>query len=136
MSRENVQLVRRVYEAIARGDSDSVLAAYDPEIELDFSRTEGVTVLTQGIYIGHEGLRTADREWHEVWVSLDFECDELIDAGEQVVAVVTVRGRGRESGAEAEMVLYGVWTIDNGKIVRVEWHPTREQALEAAGLLP
>jgi hypothetical protein len=30
MSQENVEVVRRVYEAVARGDSEAVLALYDP----------------------------------------------------------------------------------------------------------
>src|SRR5918992_184524 len=38
MSRENVEIVRRVYEAAARRDSATVLALYDPEVELDNSR--------------------------------------------------------------------------------------------------
>ena len=41
MSRVNVEIVRRVYDAIARGDTATVLAAYDPEIE--WERTSRTT---------------------------------------------------------------------------------------------
>jgi ketosteroid isomerase-like protein len=37
MSQENVELVRRVYDAAARRDAATVLALYDPEVELDNS---------------------------------------------------------------------------------------------------
>nr|MBA2763288.1 hypothetical protein [Thermoleophilaceae bacterium] len=38
MSQENVEIVRQVYEAVARGDSAGVLALYDEEVELDATR--------------------------------------------------------------------------------------------------
>ena len=38
MSQENVELVRGIYDAVARRDSESVLALYDPEVEWDMSR--------------------------------------------------------------------------------------------------
>jgi ketosteroid isomerase-like protein len=48
---------------------------------------------------------------------------------------VTVRGRGRASGIEVEARSgAAVWTMREGKIVRVVWFPTRAEALEAAGL--
>ncbi len=74
MSRENVEIVRGVYEAIAQGDPMAVLAAYDPEVEWDFSQ-------------GPLGRSVEDH------------CDELIDAGDKVVSVVTSTGTGRASGA-------------------------------------
>jgi hypothetical protein len=46
--------------------------------------------------------------------------DELIDAGEDVVVVVSARARGRASGAKVEgFTGAGVWTIRDGKIIRV-----------------
>ena len=59
--------------------------------------------------------------------------EELFAADEQVISILTVRGRGRASGAEVELAHNaGVWTIRDGKIVRLVWFPTREEALEAA----
>jgi ketosteroid isomerase-like protein len=134
MSEENVHLVRGVYDALSRGDNTAVMAAYDPQIQLDFSDSPTASVLQTRIYRGYEGLRKGNREWHRELESVEYECDELIDAGDQVVCVVTTRGRGRKSRVESEMVHHGVWTIENAKIVRVQWLATREQALEAAGL--
>jgi hypothetical protein len=52
-----------------------------------------------------------------------------------VVSVFTYRGRGRTSGVETEWRnMAGVWTLRAGKIVRVTWLRSREQALEAVGL--
>ena len=136
MSQQNVEVVRRVYEAAANRDSAGVLSLYDPEVEIDVSRTH--RALMEGLYAGaeHEGLRKWSREWHEVWEQVDYDVEELIDAGDNdVICVVTVRGRGRGSGADVEFKLHaGLWTIRKGKIVRVVWFKTRGQALEAAGL--
>jgi ketosteroid isomerase-like protein len=74
------------------------------------------------------------RQLYEAWESYEHDCHELIDAGDDVVSIVTDRGRGRASGAEVEISAYGVWTIRDGKIVRVVWYPTCDEALEAAGL--
>lgn len=136
MSGENVEVVRRVYDAARHRDSKAVLALYDPEVELDNSRlgVMGFAGPGRGTYHGHEGLRRFFRDWHEAWESIDYDYDELIDTGgDKVVAVVTRRGRGRASGVEVEQRFGLVWTVREGKVVRVAWFPTREEALEAAG---
>ena len=133
MSEENVEIVRRVYEAAARRDPATVLALYDPEVELDPSRLQAVGLFDR-VYHGHDGLRSFFREWHEAWEGIEYDYDELIDAGERVISVVTRHGRGRASGAEVEWPLALVWTIRKGKVIRVVWFPTRADALEAAGL--
>jgi ketosteroid isomerase-like protein len=39
MSQENVEIVRRAWEAFARRDNESVFDFYDPEVEIDLSRS-------------------------------------------------------------------------------------------------
>jgi ketosteroid isomerase-like protein len=120
---------------VARGDTAAVLALYDPDIEVDGSRLpeSGLSRLTDPLR-GHDGLRSLHREWNEEWSSAEDRCDELIDAGEHVVSVVTRRGRGRASGVEVETRRAGVWTIREGKVVRTVWFPSVEEALKAVGL--
>jgi ketosteroid isomerase-like protein len=136
MTEENVEVVRRVYEAAARRDSAAVLALYDSEVELDGSRLGVVGLAGEGggIYRGHEGLRRFFREWHEAWEQIEYDYDELIDAGsDQVISVVTRHGRGRSSGAEVELPVALVWTVREGRVTRVVWFRSRDEALEAAG---
>jgi len=134
MSRENVELVRQVYEAVARRESASVLALYDSEVEWDGSRLPEASLDGESVTRGHYGLRKSTRDWANAWESFEDECEELIDAGEHVISVVTRRGRGRASGAEMSTLRAGVWTIREGKVARVVWFPTRDEALEAVGL--
>ena len=136
MSRENVEIVRRVYDAAARRDAGAVFELYDPEVELDDSRLHIVGGVGAGsdVYRGHDGLRRFFRQWHEAWENIDYDFDELIDAPEEkVIAVVTRRGRGRASGAEVEVPLALVWTVRDGRVLRVVWFPSLDEALEAVG---
>ena len=134
MSRENVEIVRRVFEASARGDEQAVLALYHPEVEWDASRTQPGFGEFADLYRGHDGLRRFFRRWREVWDTDEYEYNELIDAGNAVVSVGTQHGRGHASGLEIARTLVGLWTVRDGKVVRVVWFPTREEALEAVGL--
>ncbi len=129
-----MEIVRRVYAASARRDSAMVLSLYDPDVEIDVTRGAVGEVAGQTVHRGHEGLRTFFRGWYEAWESAEADLRELIDAGEKVVSIETTRARGHGSGATVEMTQYGVWTIRDGKIVRVAWLTRREEALETAGL--
>jgi ketosteroid isomerase-like protein len=131
MSEQNVEVVRRIHDAAMRRDVETVLALYDPDVELDASR---VQIVGQNKYRGHDGLRRFFGEWHEAWESIDYSFDELVDAGDQVVSVVTRRARGRASGADVQWPLALVWTLRDGRVIRLAWFPTRADALEAAGL--
>ena len=133
MSRENVELVRQVYEAARRRDPAAVLALYDPQVEWDASRTH-LGGLTGPVVHGRDDLREWFREWFVAWEGLEDREDELIEAGEQVISVGRTRARGRSSGVEVEMSGAAVWTIMDGRVTRVVWFPSREEALEAVGL--
>ena len=131
MSEVNVEIVRQVYEAAVGRDSASIFALYDSDVELDATRL-GVGDL--GVYRGHGGLRSLFGGLHEVWGKIDYDYEELIDAGEHVVAVVTRHARGKASGVDVEAPLAVLWTVREGKVVKVVWFSTRDDALEAAGL--
>jgi ketosteroid isomerase-like protein len=134
MSQENVETVRQIYEAAARRDAATVIGLYDPNVELDASRL-GLSNRPVGggdVFVGHDGLRSLFREWHEAWGRIEYDYDELIDAGDDVISLVTRHARGRASGAEVERPFALVWTLRQGKVVRVVWFLTREEALEAA----
>ena len=134
MSRANVEVVRQVYEAAARHDTEEVLSLYDPDVEWVLAHHPRGEMFGGGSTWGHEGLRAWFRAWYEAFDDFEHKCEELIDAGEHVVSVGTDRGRGRESGVQVEQEVAAVWTVRDGKVVRVVWWPSREEALEAVGL--
>jgi ketosteroid isomerase-like protein len=134
MSQANVEIVRRLFDAAARRDSAAVFDIYDAYIVWDASRTERGAMAGKVVQ-GREALLKWLREWYEPWETLDDILGELIDAGQQrVVSSMTQRGRGRASGVEVQQELGDVWTIQDGKIIRAVWFPSRAEALEAVGL--
>jgi ketosteroid isomerase-like protein len=134
MSEENVEVVRQIYDAAARRDSETILKLYDPKVEIDVSRTHSGVMEPFYTGAGHEAIRRWSHEWHEAWESVEYEVEEVLDAGDDVICVITARGRGKSSGAPVEFLHHaGRWSIRDGRVVRVEWFQSRAEALEAAG---
>ena len=115
MSQENVEVVRKVFDAVAQGDAAAVLALYDPDVVVDGSHSELAGLLGRSVWCGHDGLRSFDREWCEVFENVETECDELIEADEQVVSVSKYHVRGRAGIEVSGSARGGIWTIRNGE---------------------
>jgi uncharacterized protein len=129
MSEENVEIVRRIYEAYLSGNYDAAFAVIDPGVEFDgTARPEG------NVYHGHEGLAKALRTWTGTWEAWRLEVVEIIDAGEKVVAVERQSGRGRGSGVPVVQLTSTVFEFRAGKVARMAWFATPEAGRKAAGL--
>jgi ketosteroid isomerase-like protein len=133
VSREDVEVVRRVYDAASRHDSAAVLELYDADVVLDATAI-GVVGSARGLFRGHDGLRRLFGDWHEAWGEIEYSYEELIDAGEHVVSVVTRHARGRSSGVDVERPFALLWTVRDDQVTRVVWFLDREEALKAAGV--
>jgi ketosteroid isomerase-like protein len=129
MSKENVEIVRRIIDAAHRGDWKAAMTGYDPAVVLDQSRVPG-----GGVYHGHEGVREFYARWIGAWDDFGIELKRLIDAGDHVVDINEVTGKGRDSGVPVKMQSANVWTVERGRVVRHVGYPTVPEALEAAGL--
>jgi ketosteroid isomerase-like protein len=134
MSRENVEVGRGIYDAVARRDGVTPFEAYSAEIVWDLSNSRRTALGVEPIYRGHEGVREFWRDALSVFAEVDLEVEELIDAGDRVVAVTRERGVGRGSGVLVRSVAVSVWTLKDRKVVQVQVFDERQQALEAAGL--
>ena len=131
MSQENVEIVRRGYEAFNRGDIDGVVGFLAPDFEYVAS---GLVPGVGGVYRGAEGLR---RFVETFWREFDdprIEVHELVDAGDRVLASTTLRGHGKQSGADTNWGVCQVWTVRDGSAVRGQGFPSRAEALDAVGL--
>ena len=131
----SVDVVRRIYEAVARRDPQTVRSLYDPAVELRFAPGTLGDQLGARSLSGLDGIRAFDRDLRASFDDFETPYDELIDAGDRVVSVSRYRGRGQRSGVEiAGPLQFLVWTVDAGRVTRVEWYATRGEALRAAGL--
>jgi ketosteroid isomerase-like protein len=128
MSEENVQIVRQVLEAHLRRDNEMTLDFYDPDIEV-----RGL-VDPHRVYRGRDGVAHYFRDWIAPWASISGEVDEWIDAGDQVIAIVHERGRGKLSGVEVEQRNAHLWTLRDGRLFRLRIFASKAEALEAVGV--
>jgi ketosteroid isomerase-like protein len=55
----------------------------------------------------------------------------LRDAGDKVLAIVYQRGRSKGTGITIDMEFAHVWTVREGKVVRLDRYATVAEALEA-----
>jgi uncharacterized protein len=123
--------VRRAYEAMNKREFSRMPEFLDPDVEFDMSRN----ILNPDVYRGYAGFERLVGVIEDVWDDFRFEIQELIDAGDSVVAGVTVSGKGSGSGVPTEMQVFNVWTLRDGKVVRLAGgYRNRADALEAAGL--
>jgi ketosteroid isomerase-like protein len=123
MSQENVETVRRF---LSLADVDEALEHADPGIV--WNPIEELP--TQG----HDAVRTSLAHWKAEWVEYQLTQEEFVDMGDRIVVTVRVGGRGRGSGVEVDARFFDVYTLRDGKIVRMDQFTERSEALEAAGL--
>jgi ketosteroid isomerase-like protein len=128
VSQENVEVVRRHYEAVNRNDLEAMLRRTDPDAEWwDRADDPDATV-----HRGHEALR---RHWGEIddLAELRVEPQEFIDAGDAVVVPVRLSGRGRSSDVPFHEREVHVFRLRDGKIMEFREYRERSEALNAVG---
>ena len=127
MSDENVEIIRRGYEHwTATGE----IRAH-PDFVWDVSAL-GWT--EQQVYAGAEGANRFNAEWADAWDDWELELEDLIDAGDRVVAIVNQRGRSKATGIPVGMRFAQVWAFRDGQAIRMQMYASVEEALEVAGL--
>jgi uncharacterized protein len=131
MSREHVELVRRIHEADARGDYEQALAHFASDVEFD------ATHMPDGqVFRGLAEVRDHIADWRARWSDFEEDVEDIIDAGEHVVIFYCDAGTGRSSGARTEIRYASVWDVRDGKIWRMKNFLDRAEALRYAGLAP
>lgn len=130
--------VRRGYaefgKLFTQGELDEAAFEWlDPEIEWRGPRE--FPDLAEPRY-GHDGVREYLRILTEVLEDYRMSPEEFIDAGDDRVLVFSREGgRGRGSGAEVQThPTAHLWTLRDGKAVRMQSYWERDDALRAAGL--
>jgi ketosteroid isomerase-like protein len=127
----NVDIVRSGFDHFAvMGDLLADIRA--PEFVWDMSHFSGWP--EEQTYDGIEGARRFLRKWIGAWDDWELEVESMHDAGDQVVVIARQRGRSKEAGLRAEMVMAMVFTLRDGKQTRMEMYSDPAEAMRAAGL--
>lgn len=130
VSQENVDVIRRIYAVWAKEGSPVPSGLLDPDIEW----VNPPDAVERGTRRGVEEFATAVTALGDTFEGVAVDIDEILDAGDRVVVLATLHGRGRGSGADVEHRQGYVWTLRDGKVVRFEWFNSPNDALTAAGV--
>ncbi len=128
MSRESLDVVRRVVEVFNHGDIETILALTHPDFELEIPpglSTEPDT------YRGHDGMRRYWESFDDAMEEIQIHLERLDDAGASVVVAMELRARGRSTGIAVEQRLAGVWTIRDAKVMRIRAFASMREARDA-----
>jgi len=132
MSVDNLEIVRKHIDAYRREDAPTSLSFLDPHVVWDPSR---VAVVDSTVAFGPEAVLDAVLRYVGAFEDYDYDVKELTDLGSGgVLAVVTEKGTGKSSGVHVERSFATLYTLLDGKIVRLTMFPSEAEALEAAGL--
>ncbi len=135
MSQENVEIVRQLYEAWARGDFWAHPEAFASDVRsarVMGAGTEGAGL--SGEWEGIDGLISNTRLWLEAWNDLRVEAEEFLDVGDKVVVFTRQTGAAKASGIPLDREFADVWEIRDDRVVDVRFYWKRSDALKAAGL--
>jgi len=131
MSQENVEVARKVIDAVNRGDLDAWLRFLSPEVVWESLPLVGFRDVYRGRAEAREWLEQITEEFEEVHLKIE-EITPLND--DRVLNDLTAIGRGRGSGLPWEQRIWEIVWFAEGLITRRQPFSTREAALEAAGL--
>src|SRR5882762_2017710 len=130
MSQENVEIVRRMYDAFHGGDVDGALSHFDPDVLVDASKARPDV----GVGKGREHVNAVVTSWLGSWEEWREEIEEVRDLGSRVLVLSVQRGRGKGSGVEVEAHYAMLYDVHGGEIISMRMYGTPAEALEAAGL--
>lgn len=130
MSEENVEVVRKIYDAWTRGESPASLGLLHPDIE--WVNPDGA--FEPGTRRGLASFDEAVAALGEAFEWFRIEPRHFLDAGDQVVVLATFIARGRASGVERQNEDGYLWTVREGQAIRFCWFNDPLKALRAGGL--
>jgi ketosteroid isomerase-like protein len=130
MSKENVALVKSLYEAFGRGDVPAVLAAMDPGIV--WNEAENFPYADRNPYVGPGAvLEGVFARLGSEWDGFGLDVEEVLDAGDTVVARGRYKGAFRKTGTRIHAQFAHVWRLRGGKVAAFQQHVDTAQVARA-----
>jgi ketosteroid isomerase-like protein len=130
MSQENLEIVRRAYDLVTRGDVAGMVEIIGPQFELH----ENVLAPDAAVYHGPEGLKKWLDASREAFGDFRFEPERFIERGSWIFVPVHSYGRGKGSGAPFDARYVTAFKVELGKLVFAASYQDLPAALDAVGL--
>ncbi len=129
MSGENVDFIERGFEAFNERGVEGILPFIHPEFE---ATTPPNLASEPDTYRGHDGIRRWFDSFDEVMDGIRWDAHDFQQAGDKVVVEFTLRARGKTTGLDFGQDAVMVWSMRDGKAIRVELFESLDDALRAA----
>ena len=126
----NLDLVRAFF---AGAPDDLVAAIEDPEwvrragqaLEPLLTRDFEFVTVQEGVGMpemrrGIDGFFDAYRTYAEMWVSYSLRPERFVEVGDKVVAEAKISGTTRTGGVQLEQAVAAIYTLEGGRIKRIE----------------
>ncbi len=131
MSNQNVELIRRAYDAYARGDLAAMLEVVDPELEWTYLDPSLEDPQPQVCHGRHELQSALQRQAER---GLRAQLEEVVGRGDRVMVVVRTPGVDAYRVRQADDRNYDVFTLREGRIVALRACHDRQEALRFTGI--
>lgn len=125
MSEENVELVRRIYDAWDR--EESARDFISPDVEY----VNPSYAVEPGTRHGRASFRVVRETYEDFRVTIERYIDV---GGDEVLVLARYTASGRGSGVPVEGEHGYLWTVEDGQAVRFRWFGSHREAFAAAGL--
>ena len=125
----NLQTLKGVYEAFAKGDVPSVRASMDDQINweepesLPYESQVGPDAVLQNIF---------GRVFQDV-AGFTVTPEEFVDGGDVIVSLGRYRGTGTKTGKALDTRFVHVWRFKNGKLSYFRTYTDTKHWLDAVG---
>jgi ketosteroid isomerase-like protein len=130
MSKENVEVVRGLYDAFGRGDVPSVLGQMDQGIE--WNEAENFIYADRNPYVGPQAvLEGVFMRLASEWDGFTVTPEDWLDAGERVVVLGTYSGKHKAGGKQVRAQFAHVWSLREERVVRFQQYTDTKQFAEA-----
>jgi ketosteroid isomerase-like protein len=129
MSKENVEVVRRVIAAYSEGDRDAAVRLLHPAIEWEPAGPGGVE---RTVYRGLEEVARARDALSEIWDAMRLEETDVQDLGESVLWLGRIHLKGSGSDLELDQEFAQLFLVRDGQVVRSKAFLSWREGLEAA----
>lgn len=134
MSKQNVDLIRSIYDAFARGDVAGVLGSMASDIV--WNEAENYPYADGNPYVGPEAVaKGVFARCVGDWDGFSAVPEEFLDAGDAVVVLGRYGGTHRVTGRKQHVQMVHVWRVADGKATRFQQHADTLQVARVSGLI-
>lgn len=127
---ERSTTIKAAYAALNRGDIAGFVASFDPQVE----RIEPADVPSSGVFHGIDDVTEHVVKGRGNWAEGGCEPERFIDAGDRIVAIVSVHVRLKHETEWRDGQVGDVFTFRNDKVIQFRTFFDVAQALEWAGI--